>query len=188
VSKRDLAFLETIPYPPIARVMLGFRRDQAPHPLDGFGFLTPSTEGLRSLGVFFSSSLFEKRAPEGHVALNVFLGGSRAPELCEQGTEAALEAALADVRRLLHVQGDPVFHDSVIIPHSIPQYEVGFGKVKDAMRQFELSSPGVFLAGCYRDGISVGDSMLSGLNSAQRIAEFLRNDARRHTSYQHRVA
>jgi oxygen-dependent protoporphyrinogen oxidase len=152
-GRLELQFLGAIRYPPIARVTLGFRRAQVQHSLDGFGLLTPAKEGLHSLGVFFSSSLFEGRAPDAHVALNVFLGGSRNPELCEHGAAPVLRAAVQDVRSLLGVQGDPVFHDVAIIPRSIPQYEVGYGKTREAMNRFEQASPGLFLAGSYRDGI-----------------------------------
>jgi protoporphyrinogen oxidase len=68
--------------------------DQVRHPLNGFGLLTPAKERLSSLGVFFSSSLFEGRAPNGHVALNVFLGGSRNPALCTHGRDEVLRAAI----------------------------------------------------------------------------------------------
>jgi hypothetical protein len=34
--------------------------------------------------------------------------------------------------------------------------------------------PGLFLAGHYRDGISISDSILSGCNVADRVEEHLR--------------
>ena len=80
-----------------------------------------------------------------------------------------LQAALADVRCLLGVEGRPVFQDVAIIPRSIPQYEVGFGSIRQAMEQFEQRRPGLFLAGNYRDGISAGDSIMSGLNAIEKI-------------------
>jgi protoporphyrinogen/coproporphyrinogen III oxidase len=183
-----LSSLHSIPYPPIARVSLGFKRDQVQHALDGFGALAPAKEGLNLLGIFFSSTLFPNRAPLDHVAMTVFLGGSRNPELCETGLAAVTEAALADVRCLLGVEGDPVFKDVAIIPRSIPQYETGFGSIRQVMEQFEQRRPGLFLAGNYRDGISAGDSMMSGLNAVERISEHLRNVKPSSSAYQHRVA
>ena len=141
-----------------------------------------------SVGIFFSSSLFPNRAPLDHVAMTVFLGGSRNPKLCETGLAAVTQAALADVRCLLGVEGDPVFKDAAIIPRSIPQYETGFGSIRQVMEQFEQRRPGLFLAGNYRDGISAGDSMMSGLNAVERISEHLRNVKPSSSAYQHRVA
>jgi oxygen-dependent protoporphyrinogen oxidase len=183
-----LGTLGSIPYPPIARLTLGFNRDQVRHSLDGFGALVPAKEGLKTLGFFFASSLFPNRAPDGNVAITAFLGGSRNPEICSLSQDAVLQAALDDARGLLGIQGRPVFHDLAVIPHSIPQYEVGFGTIRQAMDLLEQRHRGLFLAGNYRDGISAGDSILSGLNSSERLMEYLRNAESCSAASQHRVA
>ena len=59
----DLSPLSQINYPPVASVVLGFRREDVAHPLDGFGALIPQVEGFHILGTIFSSSLFPNRAP-----------------------------------------------------------------------------------------------------------------------------
>jgi hypothetical protein len=41
------------------------------------------------------------------------------------------------------------------------------------MEELEQSCPGLFFGGHYRDGISLGDSILSGLRMGERIAAFL---------------
>jgi oxygen-dependent protoporphyrinogen oxidase len=184
----ELMCLRDIRYPPIVRVVLGFKRDQVGHPLDGFGALIPAREPFKSLGVFFSSSVFESRAPDGHVSLTVFVGGARRPELCESDGQRAFDVAVADTRRLLGIKGDPVFQDVSFIPRSIPQYELGYAEIKRSMDLLEQKSPGLFHAGNYRDGISVADAILSGLNASDRIAGFLRHGTNRNSSHQYRVA
>ena len=57
----------------------GLPAGRVTHPLDGFGFLTPEVERRQVLGVIFSSTLFPGRAPEGHVVLTAFVGGSARP-------------------------------------------------------------------------------------------------------------
>src|SRR5262245_34176452 len=42
--------LSQIHYPPVASVVLGFRREDVAHPLDGFGMLIPEVEGFKILG------------------------------------------------------------------------------------------------------------------------------------------
>jgi oxygen-dependent protoporphyrinogen oxidase len=184
----DLSSLRKISYPPIVRVVLGFKRSQVAHPLDGFGALIPATEPFHSLGVFFSSSVFPNRAPEGRVAITVFAGGARCPELCAPDGRLALDAALSDTRRLLGIDGFPEFQDVSFIPRSIPQYELGYAEIKRSMDCLEQESPGLFFAGNYRNGISAADSILSGFNAAQRIAAFTHNDTDRNSSHQYRVA
>ncbi len=169
----DLDVLQTIYYPPVASVVLGFRREDVAHPLDGFGMLIPQVEGCNTLGAIFSSSLFPNRAPAGQVLVTSYLGGARAPKLAGLAPAELTEAAMADLRRLLGVRGEPTFVHHFVNSRAIPQYEVGYGAFKDRMAAAETACPGLFLAGHYRDGISLGDSLVSGHDTAVRIGEFL---------------
>ena len=167
----DLRPLGEITYPPVASVVLGFRRDRVAHPLDGFGMLIPQAEGFRILGTLFSSSLFPNRAPAGHVTLTSYVGGTRAPELGLKPSEELIALTVADLRVLLGVTGEPTFAHCVHYPRAIPQYELGYGRFKDLMTDAEAKARGLYFAGHYRDGISLSDSILSALNVAERIRE-----------------
>jgi protoporphyrinogen/coproporphyrinogen III oxidase len=170
---RNLAEMRGINYPPVASVVLGFRREQVAHALDGFGMLIPAAEGFHILGTLFSSSLFPGRAPNGHVTLTSYVGGMRAPELALRPPDELVEMTLKDLGVLLGAQGQPTFQHTVLYPKAIPQYEVGYGKYKDTMTRLEQEAPGLFFAGHYRDGISLGDSILSALGVAVRLADFV---------------
>lgn len=165
--------LNLVQYPPVASVTLGFRREDVAHPLDGFGALVPKVEQFRILGTIFASSLFPYRAPAEHVALTSFIGGARAPELALRTHDQLVELTLADLRRLLGVRGRPTFAHTCVFPRAIPQYEVGFGRFKTLMNEIESRAPGFFLAGHYRDGISLADSIVSGHAAADRIESYL---------------
>jgi oxygen-dependent protoporphyrinogen oxidase len=69
-------------------VARGYAREDVPHPLDGFGYLTPGGEGRDVLGCLFPSSVLPGRAPEGHVLVCCFIGGDRRPELARLPEEA----------------------------------------------------------------------------------------------------
>lgn len=168
-----LATLGEIEHPPVASVVLGFRREDVKHPLDGFGVLIPEVEGFHSLGTLFSSSLFPKRAPEGHVTLTSYIGGTRSPAFARQPAEGLIDMVLQDLRRLLGVTGKPVFAHHTVFPLAIPQYNVGFGRFRTLMNQLEGRCPGVFLAGHFRDGISLADSIVAGHRAAERTHHFL---------------
>ena len=160
-------------YPPVTSIVLGFHREDVAHPLDGFGVLIPQVEGFNSLGAIFSSSLFPNRAPAGHVVVTSYLGGARNPNLPLLPPDRQVELVMQDLRKLLGVRGQPVFQHHFIFPKAIPQYEVGYGRFKDLMQKMETKCPGFFLAGHYRDGISLGDSIVSGHDAADRIAGHL---------------
>ena len=169
----DWSTLGEIYYPPVASIVLGFRREDVVHPLDGFGMLIPAVENFNILGALFSSSLFPNRAPAGHVTLTCYLGGVRAPKLASLEPAAAVELAVQDLRTILGVKGQPTFSHHFLYPKAIPQYEVGFGRFKELMDRVEGTAPGLFLAGHYREGISLGDSIVSGHGVAERIQLFL---------------
>ena len=169
----SLAPLGEIVYAPAASLVLGFRREDVAHPLDGFGVLVPEVERRNILGAIFSSSLFPHRAPVGHVAISCYMGGMRAPELATRDTASAVALAVQDLRGMLGVRGEPVFVQHKVFPKAIPQYEVGFGRFKNWMSELEEKSPGLFLAGHFRDGISLSDSIVSGGHAAERLGAFV---------------
>jgi oxygen-dependent protoporphyrinogen oxidase len=169
----DLSLLTQIHYPPVASVVLGFRREDVAHPLDGFGVLVPQVEGLKTLGTLFSSSLFPNRAPAGHVTLTTYVGGTRNPELALLDTESLVDLTCRDLRRLLGVTGQPTFEHHILFRRAIPQYAVGYGRFKNLMDEVETKAPGLFLAGHYRNGVSLGDSLVAGHDVAERMEMFL---------------
>ncbi len=168
----DLRPLGEIHYPPVASVVLGYRRQDVAHPLDGFGVLVPEVEGYRILGTLFSSSLFPNRAPTGHVLLTSYVGGMRAPELATRPEDELVRITAEDLAELVGARGQPTFQHVRVYPRAIPQYELGYGRFKAHMEQLETKMPGLFLAGHYRNGISLADSILAGDDVAGRIADF----------------
>ena len=170
----DLAPLSEIRYPPVASVVLGFRREDVAHPCQGFGMLIPRIEGFKILGTIFSSSLFPNRAPAGHLTLTSYVGGERYPELASLTPEKLYDLVCEDLRVLLGVKGAPTFRHSVFYPRAIPQYNVGYGRYRTLMAEAESKAAGLFLAGHYRDGVSLSDSILSGCNVVERVKNFVR--------------
>jgi protoporphyrinogen/coproporphyrinogen III oxidase len=168
-----LSTLSSIVYPPVAVLALGFRREQIAHPLDGLGFLVPEVERRRILGVIFSSSLFGGRAPDGHVLLTAFLGGSRDPDFVNTDPQTLTARVMDELRMLLGVQGDPTFRAHQVWPKAIPQYTLGYGRFKDIIEHTEQANPGLVLAGTYRDGIALGDAIASGTRGADRVVAHL---------------
>ena len=169
-----LSTFAEIRYPPVASVVLGFRREDVAHPCAGFGMLIPKVEGFKILGTIFSSSLFPNRAPAGHLALTSYVGGERYPDLASLPPEKLYELTCEDLRVLLGVKGKPTFQHSVYWPRAIPQYNIGYGRYRELMADIEHKAPGLFFAGHYRDGISLSDTIVSACNVADRVGEFVK--------------
>jgi oxygen-dependent protoporphyrinogen oxidase len=172
-SKIDFSAFSEIRYPPVASVVLGFRRKDVKHPCEGYGMLIPKIEGFKILGAIFSSSLFPNRAPAGHILLTSYIGGERQPELALLPPDKLVAMTREDLRVLLGVNGEPTFRFATLYPKAIPQYNVGYGRYREWMNEIENKAAGLFFAGHYRDGVSLGDSIVSGCNIAERAGKFL---------------
>lgn len=55
---------------------------------------------------------------------------------------------------------------------SIPQYNVGYGAVKELIQRIEARSPGLYFAGNFCQGISVSDCIANGAAAASRVGDF----------------
>jgi oxygen-dependent protoporphyrinogen oxidase len=170
LGERPLAMLENIVHPPLSSLFLGYRREQVAHPLDGFGALVPAKERRAFLGVLFSSSLFVGRAPDGHVALTVMVGGAQRPELATQPTDALLATVRRDLQELLGATGEPALVRHTFWPRAIPQYNLGHERYLEAMAARERANPGLFIGGNARDGIALPACLQAGLRLAARAA------------------
>ncbi len=164
-----LAVLNEIRHPPVTSVVLGFRRADVAHPCQGFGALIPHREGFGILGTIFSSSLFPRRAPAGHLTLTTYVGGMRNPDAAALPDGPLLDLVLRELGRLFGVAGKPAFVHLMRWPRAIPQYEVGYGRFKQVFDDLEARGPGLFFAGHLRDGVALSDSIQAGLRSAERI-------------------
>ncbi len=161
--------LDAVYYPPVAEVFLGYTSTKIPRPHEGFGYLVPAVEKRQILGTIWSSSLFERRAPDGCVALTTFVGGARQPELAGLDDVELLRRVTGDLQSILGARGEPVFSRIIHWSRAIPQYNVGYKAVLDAVSKFEEEHPGIFFCNNFRGGIAVGDCIMSARTTAERV-------------------
>lgn len=163
---RPFDSLSELEHSPITVVSLGYRRQDIAHPLDGFGLLMPACENRQILGVIFVSSLFPDRAPAGHVALTVMIGGNRQRDLCALPAGQIQALVESELHQALGASGPTVFFKQRTWPSAIPQYNLGFERFKSTIVSTENRFQGLFVAGTVHDGISVPLALLSGLRTA----------------------
>jgi oxygen-dependent protoporphyrinogen oxidase len=156
--------------PPTAVVYLGYRREQVDHPLDGLGFFSPQSEGRSLNGVQFCSTMFEGRAPEGHVSLAGYFGGDGASELARAPADALVALARDEFGDLLGAKGEPVVARVRHWPRGLPQYRLGHADRIAVLRGAEDRAPGLFLTGNYFEGPSVGACLTEARKTAARLS------------------
>ena len=169
ISPVAAQLLASIQYPPILSISMGYARDKVQHPLDGFGFLVPRCEEIRTLGSLFSSTLFPGRSPDGQVLLTNFIGGATDPAVDNDDDRALAAAVAKDLSHLLGIKGQPDFVQVTRYRESIPQYSIGYLKKLQRIKELMADSAGLHLRCNWSGGISVGDCVRNGELLAERI-------------------
>lgn len=159
--------LQVVAYAPSATVSLGYRRADIPHPLDGFGFVVPRTEGRALLACTFSSVKYPGRAPEGHALLRCFLGGAGHPTILEHDEAALVGRAREELGEALGVRAEPVLVRVARHPAAMPQYAVGHLTTVETMERRLAALPGLALAGAGYRGVGIADCVRSGEAAAE---------------------
>jgi len=143
-------------------VARGYARADVPHPLDGFGYLTPGGEGREVLGCLFPSSVLPARAPDDAALLCCFIGGARRPELARR-PDAELRALVdRELAETLGVRSAPRKEWIQRWDPAIPQYDAGQARREEALGRAEASHPGLRFHGAFRGGISLMHAIRGG--------------------------
>ena len=165
--------LGSISYSSAATVNLAFRRDQIPHPLNGFGFVVPHRENRRIIAGTFSSVKYVGRAPEGHVLLRAFVGGVLQAGLFDRKDDEIEQLVREELRQLLGITTPPLFVRIARYPRSMPQYLVGHLKLVDTIEKGVAKHPGLAVAGSAYRGVGIADCVRSGEAAAEVVLESL---------------
>jgi oxygen-dependent protoporphyrinogen oxidase len=161
--------LAGISYSSAATVNMAYRREQIPHPLNGFGFVVPSIERRAIIAGSFSSVKYAGRAPEGTVLLRAFVGGSLQEELFHIGDKAMEQAVRQEFASLLGIHAEPLFVRIARYPRSMPQYLVGHLGLVDQIERLASCYSGLALAGNAYRGVGIADCVRSGEAAAETV-------------------
>jgi len=161
--------LETIPYAASATVSLAYRRGAVAHPLDGFGFVVPRSEGRPILACTFSSVKYPGRAPDGFVLLRLFLGGALNEAVLRQSDEQLVAQSHSQVAELLGVTASPLLSRVHRFPASMAQYQLGHLERVAAVERRAGDYPGLALAGSAYRGVGIADCIRSGEEAAEQV-------------------
>jgi oxygen-dependent protoporphyrinogen oxidase len=163
--------LASVRFVSTATVLLGYRRDQVGHRLDGYGLMVPRTEGLHTNACSFVSTKFPERAPAGHVLLRGFLGGMRDTLVLNHSDEELAGFVVQELGSVLRIGGDPVVARVFRWPHSTPQLEVGHLERMAKLEVRLAALPGLFLTGAGLRGTGIPDGVADGQRTARVAAD-----------------
>lgn len=163
--------LNSIYYPPVMVLYLGFNKKDIGIPLDGFGYLIPSKEKKNFLGAIWSSTIFPNRCSDDNAAFTLFVGGARSPQIVDAQKDNLIKNALVEFKKIMKTEAEPVIIKVKMWQKAIPQYNIGHIEHENYFDKFEKENPGIFLSGNYRGGISVGDCIKNSEEVARKVID-----------------
>ena len=103
------------------------------------------------------------------MAFTTFVGGTRQPENADLDDDVLEQLVWDELNALIGLNGKPVFCRIRKWPRAIPQYEVGYKDIQNKFDALENEYPGLYFSGNFRQGISVGDSVLCAFETFKKI-------------------
>jgi oxygen-dependent protoporphyrinogen oxidase len=158
--------LAEIPYTTSITLALGYKKAGFDHPLNGHGFLIPKRERKYVFGCTWVGNKFDHRVPDNMVVLRCFLGG----DAMHLSDGEIVGAARSELRSIMGLEAEPVFHNIARWPGSMAQYTVGHQKRVARISQLVQSIPGLHLAGNGYYGIGIPDCVRMGQEAAVKIS------------------
>ena len=162
-----------IPYASAMTVAMAFRREDVTHKLNGSGFVVPRIEPVGILAASWLSSKWPHRAPDGHVLLRAFLGGTRDPRALEDSDEAAVARSITALTPLLGIRGEPRFTRVYRWERANAQHEVGHLARIAAIDLTLVRHPGLFLTGSGFRGVGIPDCIADARAVARQAMQHL---------------
>jgi oxygen-dependent protoporphyrinogen oxidase len=160
----------SFPYAPIIVMATGHRREDVSHPLDGFGFLIPRNQKLRTLGSIWTSSIFSERAPEGHVQFRSMFGGAGDPAVLELSDEQLWTTLKRELDPLVGIRNDPRFMRIYRWKRGIPQFTLGHRERRARLDRLLEKHPGLFVVGNAYSGVSLNECVKMAYKISEKIA------------------
>ena len=108
------------------------------------------------------------------MVLTSFLGGATDPQIVSKSEGEIIDIVESDHSKVLGMTGTPVA--TAIWRHlkALPQYNLGHLHAVEAIRDAQRTAPGVFFAGNYLEGPSVGKCVENGFRTAEAVSDYVK--------------
>ena len=162
-----------VPYASAATVALAFQRDAVQHPLNGSGFVVPKVENTGIMAGSWLSSKWPNRAPADRVLLRAFVGGARDPRALDKSDPELVAVAMAALRPLLGISGEPLLKRVYRWERANAQHEVGHLERLARIETTLKTIPGLHLTGSGYRGVGIPDCVADGRATAKQVCAWL---------------
>ncbi|MDR2171116.1 MAG: protoporphyrinogen oxidase [Planctomycetaceae bacterium] len=161
--------LSKIEHEGTAIATFAFNSDQIKQKINGMGFVVPKIEKSSILAGSFSSFKYPHRAPEGKHLIRIFAGGARNPQAAEMPDKELTTILLEELKRIIKIEGEPLFSLVAHWAKTMPQYHVGHRNLVRKIEQLAQKQPNFAIAGNAFHGIGIPSCIKSGFDAAEKI-------------------
>jgi protoporphyrinogen/coproporphyrinogen III oxidase len=165
--------LRGIPYASTVTLSVAYPLSDIPRPLDGYGYIIPRAEGRSILACTWTSTKFPHRAPEGYGLIRAFIGRAGEDDVLNRADDELLQMVRAELREVLGITAEPLFHRIFRWPQAMPQYTIGHLDRVAVIDRRLAEHPGLYVAGNAYRGIGLPDCIASGETAATAALKHL---------------
>jgi oxygen-dependent protoporphyrinogen oxidase len=107
------------------------------------------------------------------MVLTSFIGGTTDPEIAKKPKEEIAAIVQRDHQKILGITGSPIASAICVHHKALPQYNLGHAHIVQAIRDAEQSVSGLYFAGNYLEGPSIGKCVERGFQVGERVKAYL---------------
>jgi len=161
--------LGAIPYHSSITAALLYEKETFDHPLKGFGFLVPASEGRTLAACTWVNTKFDHRAAADTIFVRGFVSADEAERRMDESDDALAGLAHGEVSGLMGFQAKPRTAKVHRWRRAMAQYEVGHRKRLDAIESRVGNLSGLHLGGNGYSGIGIPDCIRRSREIVERI-------------------
>lgn len=159
----------------VANVVLAFDQSAIKEDIDGTGFVVSRNSSNRITACTWTHKKWpETTVPEGKALLRCYVGRPGDEEVIHLSDDGLEELVLADLNKIMRIDGKPLFSVVTRWENAMPQYRVGHKQLVEKLEGDLMEHlPGVYVAGSPYKGIGIPDCIDQGEETVKKMLEFL---------------
>lgn len=173
---RDYSFvniLKDYPVTSVANVAMAFDEEQVKFDYDGTGFVVSRNTDVNITACTWTNRKWPHTTPKGKALLRGYVGRPGQTDIVDAEDEEMIEAVLRDLKKMMRIEGKPLFYIVTRWKYAMPQYTVGHKFRIDALKSnLEIDLPGVFLAGSSFEGVGIPDCIQQAKHAVEQVKAF----------------
>lgn len=171
-----LGQLKEMPSATVATVAMAFPAEQVKQEEDGTGFVVSRNSDFAITACTWTHRKWPTTTPDGKVLLRSYVGREGDEAIVDLSDKELEKIVLDDLRKIIHIDGEPEFTIVSRWKKAMHQYTVGHKeRIEKSFREIEEAFPMVKLAGASYEGIGLPDCVNSGKKAVRAVLDDLFN-------------